>query len=106
MSLTLPGRGSGTPSTHQQLLALPLPLGLGLFTPFPQGAQVLLGHFLEAEQRDPWGICPVGDREGRAAAAKMAKFTQSGFFLELEPAPLDPDFRLCHQNSPQPAQKL
>lgn len=47
---------------------------------------MLLGHLLEAEQRDPLGILPVADQEGRAAAAKMAKFTQSGFFLELEPA--------------------
>lgn len=50
-----PGRGSGTPlGTHQQVLALSLPLSFGFFTPFPQGAQVLLGHLLEGQRESSY----------------------------------------------------
>lgn len=88
--------GSGKPpsrGTHQQVFALPLPLSLGFFTPFPQGAQMLLWHLLEGERGDLLGILTTWDQEHRAkgwwgipssSAAKTAQISSTMYFLQLE----------------------
>lgn len=82
----IPPRG-----THQQVFALPLPLSLGFFASFPQGAQMLLWHLLEGERGDLLGILPIWDQEERdgggfppALLLKLDQISSNRVLLKLE----------------------